>query len=121
MKLAGRKNALPILVYSTDRSKPVLVLPFVALWFSLRSLAFVTLFLYFSVLIALDYLAWGRKRANLRVLRAFVRFALVWFCLFPFPLCVWGGLRLVIVELPGLFSYLLFLCNATTGCRFCNI
>ena len=46
---------------------------------------------------------------------AFVRFALVLFCLFPFPLRVWDGLRLVIVALPGLFSYLFF-----TVCT-CNI
>ena len=40
--------------------------------------------------------------------RTFVRFALIWFC--PFlPLGVWEGLRLVIVALPGLFSYLF--CN----------
>ena len=29
------------------------------------------------------------------------------FCLFALPLCVWDGLRLVIVALPGLFSYFL--------------
>ena len=52
-----------------------------------------------------DYLAWGRERANLSAFRTFVRFALVWFCLFPLPLCVWEGLRLEIVALPGLFSY----------------
>ena len=39
---------------------------------------------------------------------AFVRFALVWFCLFHLPLGVWEGLRFVIVALPGLFSYLFF-------------
>ena len=31
---------------------------------------------------------------------------LVWLCLFPLPLCVWEGLGIVIVELPGLFPYL---------------
>ena len=31
---------------------------------------------------------------------------LVWFCLFPVPLGVLEGLRLVIMALPGLFSYL---------------
>ena len=31
----------------------------------------------------------------------FVRFALVWFYLFPLPLGVWEGLRLVFVALPG--------------------
>ena len=42
------------------------------------------------------------------IFRTFVRFALVWFCLFPLPLGVWEGLRFVIVALPGLFSYLFF-------------
>ena len=48
------------------------------------------------------------KRANLSAFRTFVRFALVWFCLFPLPLGVWEGLRLVIVAFPRLFSYLFF-------------
>ena len=47
--------------------------------------------------------------ANLSAFRTFVRFVLVWFCRFPLPLGVWGGLRFVIVALPGLFPYL-FLC-----------
>ena len=47
--------------------------------------------------------------ANLRVFRTFVRFALVWFCLFPLlPLGVLEGLRFVVVALPGLFVYLFF-------------
>ena len=45
----------------------------------------------------------GEERVNLSAFRTFVRFVLVWFCLFPFR--VWEGLRLVIVALPGLFSY----------------
>ena len=48
----------------------------------------------------------GEERANLSAFRTFVRFALVWFCLFPLPLGVWEGLRFVIVALPGLLSYL---------------
>ena len=52
----------------------------------------------------------GEKRANLSAFCTFVRFALVWFCLFPLPLGVWEGLGFVIVALPGLFSYL-FLCG----------
>ena len=44
----------------------------------------------------------GVERANLSVSRTFVRFALVWFCLFPLPLRVWDGVQLVIVTLPGL-------------------
>ena len=43
---------------------------------------------------------------NVSASGTFVRFALVWFCLFPLPFGVWDGLRLVIVALPGLFSYL---------------
>ena len=37
-----------------------------------------------------------------------VRFAHVLVCLFPFSLGVWEGLRFIIMALPGLFSYLLF-------------
>ena len=50
----------------------------------------------------------GEERDNLSAFRTFVWFALVCFYLFPLPLGVWGGLRLVIVALPGLFSYLFF-------------
>ena len=51
----------------------------------------------------------GEQRANLNdvsAFRTFVRFALVWFCLFSLPLGVREGLRLVIVAHPGLFSHL---------------
>ena len=48
----------------------------------------------------------GEERANLSAFRTFVRFAIVWFCLFSLPLGVWEGLRFVIVAVPGLFSYL---------------
>ena len=34
----------------------------------------------------------GEERANLRAFRTFVRFVLVWVCLFPLPLGVWEGL-----------------------------
>ena len=47
----------------------------------------------------------GEERANFSAVRTFVRFALVWFCLFPLPF-VWEGLRFVIVALLGLLSYL---------------
>ena len=46
------------------------------------------------------------ERANLSAFLTFVRFVLVWMCLFPLPLGVWEGLRFVIVALPGLFSYI---------------
>ena len=51
----------------------------------------------------------GEERANLSAFRKFVRLALVWFCLFPLPLDVLEGLRLVIVALPGRFFYLYYL------------
>ena len=50
----------------------------------------------------------GEERANLCAFRTFVRFALVWFCLFHLPLGNWEGLRFVIMALPGLFSYLFY-------------
>ena len=49
----------------------------------------------------------GEEKANFGAFCTFVRFALVWFCLFHLSLGVWEGLRLVIVPLPGLFSYLI--------------
>ena len=45
----------------------------------------------------------GEGRANHSVFHTFVWFAFVWFCEFPLPLCVWEGLRFVIVALPGPF------------------
>ena len=50
----------------------------------------------------------GEEIANLSAFRTFVRFVLVWFCLFPLPLGDWEGLRFVTVAFPGLFSYPLF-------------
>ena len=47
----------------------------------------------------------GEKRAIIGAFRTFVRFALVWFCLFSLPFSVWEGLRFVNVALPGLFSH----------------
>ena len=47
----------------------------------------------------------GEEIANFSAFRTLVRFVLVWFCRFPLPLCVWEGLRFVIVAFPGLFSY----------------
>ena len=53
------------------------------------------------------------EKANLSVFRTFVRFALVWFWLFP--LGVWEGLRFVIVALPAIFSYHFFYDSYTDG------
>ena len=50
----------------------------------------------------------GEERANLSAFCTFVRFVLVWFCLFPLPLGVWKGLRFVIVALPLDFSLTIF-------------
>ena len=42
------------------------------------------------------------------LLADFIRSVLVWCCRLPLSLCVWEGLRFVIVALPGLFSFLFF-------------
>ena len=57
---------------------------------------------YFVLVFFSPFTLLGEERANLSAFHTFVRFALVWFCLFPLPLGVWGGLRFVIVALPGL-------------------
>ena len=67
------------------------------LWFC------IILFLCFSVLLALRLPHLG-KRTSLGAFCTFVRFVVVWFCLFRLPLGVWEGLRFVIVALLGLFS-----------------
>ena len=110
-----RKSALnrPV-VYSTDRSKavvPVLVLLFVALRFILRGNFFMSYIVLFFVLLfsspfSIAITSLGGERENLSAFHSFVRFALVWCCLFPLPLGIWEGLRFVIVALSGLFSYL---------------
>ena len=95
------------MVYSSDRSKavvPLLVLHFVVLWFILRGdlfyvLTCVILFLCFFSPFSIAIISLGEERANLSAFRTFVRFALVWFCLFPLPLGIWEGLRFVIVAL----------------------
>ena len=80
------------MVYSTRRFLLCLTLSYFGpVFFSPFSIAITTL---------------GEERANLSAFRTFVRFALVWFCLFPLPPGVWEGVRFVIVALPGLFSYL---------------
>ena len=62
--------------------------------------------LYFFQFFSIAITSLGEERANLSAFRTFVRFALVWFYLFPLPLCVWDGLRLVIAEFYGFFSYI---------------
>ena len=62
------------MVYSTRRFVLSLALCyFVIVFFSPFSIAIISL---------------GEERANLSAFRTFVRFALVWFCLFPLPLGV---------------------------------
>ena len=113
------------MVHSTDRSKavvPVLVLLFVALWFILWGDLFYVLpcvilflcvfffffFFFFFSPFSIAITSLGEERTSLCAFHTFVRFALVWGCLFPLPLGVWEGLWFVIVALPGLFSYPLF-------------
>ena len=63
-------------------------------------------FLCFSVLLALRLPRLGDERANLSAFRMFYRLVFVWICRLSLPLDVWEGLRIKIVALPGLFSYL---------------
>ena len=80
------------MVYSTRRFVVCLTMcHFVLVFFSPFSIAITSL---------------GEERANLSAFSTFVRFVVVWIC--RCPLGVWEGLRFVIVELPGLFSYLFF-------------
>ena len=82
------------MVYSTRRFVLCLTLCyFVIVYFSPSSIAITSL---------------GEERANPSAFRTFVRFTLVWLCLFPLPLDVWEELRFVIVALPGLFAYFFF-------------
>ena len=92
----------------------MLVLLFVALWFILQGDLFyvlpcVILFLcFFFSPVSIAITSHWEKRAHPSAFRTFVRFVLVWFCLFPLPLGVWKGLWFVIVALSGLFAYLFF-------------
>ena len=86
------------MVYSTRR---------IVFCLTLRHFVLVVLVVFIHFSIAITSL--GEERANLSAFHTFVRVVLVWTCRFPLPLGVWEGLRFVIVALPGLFSYLLFL------------
>ena len=90
------------MVYSTGGGDLFYVLSCVIL--------FILFFVFFSPF-SIAIISLGEERASLSAFRTFVRFALVWFCLFHLPLGVWEGLRFLIVALPGLFSYLFFLCH----------
>ena len=77
-------------------------------------LPFVLLFLCFSVRLALRLPRLGKREL---ILVLFVRlFDLRLFNFVDFLLGVWEGLRLVIVALPGLFSYPFFMQNAASEC-----
>ena len=65
--------------YSTRRFLSLALCYFVIVFFSPFSIAITSI---------------GDEGANLSAFRTFVRFALVWFCLFPLPLGVWDGLGL---------------------------
>ena len=70
-------------------------------------MSFCSCFFFFSPF-SIAIISLGVEGANLSAFRTFVRFVLVWICLFSLPLGVWEGLRFVIVAVPGLFSYLFF-------------
>ena len=114
------------MVYSTDRSKaviPVLALLFVTLrvystgrfvlcltlcYFGLVLFLFCFCF-FFSVLFALRIPRLEKRELILGFFRTFVRFALVWFCLFPLPIGVWIGVAVCDCGTPWTFLLPLFL------------
>ena len=112
--MASCKNALnPSVVYSTDRSKAVVllsVLLFVV--YSTRRLFYVLtcviLLLCFSVLLALRLLRLGKRELILVLFIRLFDLRLFGFVLFPLPPGVWERLRFVIVALPEVFSHFLF-------------
>ena len=90
------------------------------LWFILRGDLFYVLPCVYFVLVffspfRIAITSLWEEKANLSALRTCVRFALVWFCLFPLPVCVWEGLWFEIVVLPGLFSYLFYVFFISKG------
>ena len=68
-------------------------------------LLFFFFFFFFFSPFSIAITSLGEERASLGAFCTFVRFALVWFNLFPLSLGVWEGLRFVIGALSGLFSY----------------
>ena len=69
---------------------------------------FVLVYLYFfSSPFSIAITSLVEEIANLSVFRTFVRFVLVWVCLFTLPLGVWEGLRLVIVNCATPWTFLL--------------
>ena len=72
------------MVYSTRRFVISLALSYFVLVFLPFSIAIIFFFGPLSIAIT----SLGEERANLSAFRTFVRFALVWFCLFPLPLRV---------------------------------
>ena len=112
VKLASCKSALnSTVVYSTDRSKlvvPLLTLCCFVVYSTRRFVLYLTLcrfvLAFFSPFSIAITSLWA-ERANLSAFRTCVGFVLVWICRFPLPPGVWERLRIVIVALPGLFSY----------------
>ena len=102
------------MVYSSDRSKSLLLCGLFYRGDLFYVLHCVILFLCFFSPFSISITSLGEERANPSAFRTFVRFALVWFCLFPLPLGVWEGLRFVIVALPGRFSYFFFCYNSSS-------
>ena len=68
------------------------------------------------LLFNLFYDVLGEERANLSVFVRMFNFTLAWFCLFPLRLEGWEVVRFVIMALPVLFSYILFI-TASVNCR----
>ena len=90
--ISGFKAFGPLVAEKIFEGYLVLVLLFDAcgLFFEAICLSCLVLFCscVFLVLLGFAITALGEERANLSAFCTFVRFALVWFCLFPFPQCL---------------------------------
>ena len=96
------------MVYSTRR----FVLSLSLCYFVLVLLLFFFLFCFFVCLfvflLALQLLRLEKRELILMLFVRLFELCFFGFCLFPLPLGVWDGMRLVIVALSGLFSYVVF-------------
>ena len=77
------------------------------MYLNVSSCVILLLFFFFSPF-SIVITSLKEERVNLTAFRMFVRFALVWLCLFPLPLGVWEGLRFMTVAFPGFLSFFFF-------------
>ena len=110
VKLAGRKSALTPATHPTPLPRWFILLT--EWWSRCQSYSLLLCGLFYEAIcfksclvlfcscifqffFSIAFASLGEERVHLGAFRAFVRFVLVWFCLFPLHLRVWDELRLV--------------------------